>query len=243
MSMVDRDDIHLCEMPIGSHTISIEPSSVAFSCPMSPMESIPIPPNDLSMEKSKQFSTNLDELPFEFLPGEEPIADGADLTEGSIYLTSYRLFIFFTKPSCSFINCPLRLIESVEIKDNLYLYIQCKDLRSFRLAFFHTDKCCHWLRKLLESIPVPSSLDDLFALKFAAAVPDRDHAFRDRFNDELARLQLDTDPWRATDINLNYKLCSSYPERCVVPASVTDEEIGEVAKFRSYRRFPTVVWR
>ena len=243
MSSVECDEIHVCEMPIPSSSIPIESTSVALSCAMSPMESIPIPTPDLSMEKSKQFSTSIDELPFELLPGEEPFADGFDLTEGSIYLTTFRLFIFFNKPSCSFINCPLRLIESVEVKDNLYLCVQCKDFRSFRLPFFTTEKCCQWLRKLLDSLVSPVSLDEVFALKFAAAVPQHDHVVRDRFNDELNRLQLDAYPWRATDVNLNFKLCPSYPERCVVPAAVTDEEINEVAKFRSYRRFPTIVWR
>ena len=243
MSNGQRDDMPICEIPIPSSSIPIESTSVSLSCAMSPMESIPLPTGDLSMDKSKQFTTNIDDLPFEFLPGEEAIADGLDLTEGSIYLTTFRLFIFYNKPSCSFINYPLRLIESVEIKDNLYLYIQCKDLRSFRLTFFTTEKCCQWLRKLVDLLTNPTSLDDLFALKFSAAIPQHEHFVRDRFNDELNRLQLDAFPWRATDINLNFKLCPSYPERCVVPASLTDEEIHEVAKFRSYRRFPTIVWR
>lgn len=240
---MSNDDLHPAGMSIPSSSIPIESTSVSLSCAMSPMESIPLPTNDLSMEKSKQFTTNIDELPFEFLPGEEPIADGLDLTDGSIYLTTFRLFIFFNKTSCSFINCPLRLIESVEIKDNLFLYVQSKDFRSFRLPFFTTEKCCQWLRKLVDSLANPTSLDDLFALKFAAAVPQHDHYVRDRFNDELNRLQLDAYPWRATDVNLNFKLCPTYPERCVVPSSITDDEINEVAKFRSYRRFPTIVWR
>jgi myotubularin-related protein 3/4 len=134
-------------------------------------------------------------------------------------------------------------IDSIEIKDNIYLYIQCKDVRSFRLTFFTTDKCCYWLRKLTEIIAIPTCLEDLFAIKFALAIPNQEHSLRDHFNDELVRLQLDAYPWRLTEINRNYKLCTSYPEFCVVPLAITDEELGEVAKFRSYRRFPTIVWR
>jgi hypothetical protein len=66
---------------------------------------------------------------------------------------------------------------------------------------------------------------------------------RDYFRPEFTRLQLDITPWRTTEINRDYKLCLSYPNICVVPASITDEEVHEVAKFRSYRRFPTIVWR
>jgi myotubularin-related protein 3/4 len=165
------------------------------------------------------------------------------LTDGSIYLTTFRLFIYYNQSACLFINCPLRLIDSIEIKDNLYLYVQCKDIRSFRLAFFTTEKCAFWLRKLTESIGVPTCVDDLFAIRFALAVPEQDNPIRDRFYDEIARLQLDSYPWRTTDINRNYKLSTSYPEYCIVPAAITDDDLTEVAKFRSYRRFPTIVWR
>lgn len=243
VTIVEEGDMHVCELPILSGTIPIESTPASLYCTMSPMESLPIIPSDLSLEKSKQSFINIDDLPFELLAGEEPLDHGVDLTDGTIYLTNYRLFVFSTKSSCSFINCPLRLIDSVEVKDNLYLYIQCKDIRSFRLAFFITEKCCYWLRKLTEAIAIPTNLDDLFAIKFAAAIPDTGNSMRDRFNDELQRLQLDSYPWRLTEINRHHKLCTSYPEYCVVPLAITDDDITEVAKFRSYRRFPTIVWR
>ena len=243
VTIVEEGDMNVCELPICSSTIPIESTPASLYCTMSPMESLPIIPSDLSLEKCKQSTINIDDLPFDLLAGEEPLDHGVDLTDGTIYLTNYRLFIFSTKTACSFINCPLRLIDSVEVKDNLYLCIQCKDIRSFRLAFFITEKCCYWLRKLTEAIAIPTNLDDLFAIKFASAIPEQDNTMRDRFNDELSRLQLDSYPWRLTEINRNHKLCTSYPEYCVVPLAITDDDIAEVAKFRSYRRFPTIVWR
>ena len=39
------------------------------------------------------------------------------------------------------------------------------------------------------------------------------------------------------------RLCSSYPELLLVPAWVTDKELENVAAFRSWKRFPVVVYR
>jgi myotubularin-related protein 3/4 len=213
VTIIEEEDIHVCEIP----------NSIP---PISPIT-----------------TDQINECPFEYLSGEELIDHGIDLTDGCIYLTTYRLFIFFNQSTlhCSFINCPIRLIESIEIKDNIYLYIQCKDIRSFRLMFFTTDKCCYWSRKLNETILTSITLEDLFAIKYS--LKPNNEIKRDYFHHELTRLKLDVSPWRTTEINHDYKLSSSYPNICVVPESITDEEIHEVAKFRSYRRFPTIVWR
>lgn len=243
VTIIEEEDMHVCEVPISNNTIPIDPLPTSSLCTISPLESLPIIPSELPIPKSNKFLINPNDLPFDFLAGEEFFEKGDDLTDGTIYLTTYRLFLFTTESSCSFINCPIRLIDSIEIKDNIYLYIQCKDIRSFRLTFLTTDKCCYWLRKLTEIIAIPTCLEDLFAIKFALAIPNQEHSLRDHFHDESIRLQLDTYPWRLTEINRNYKLCTSYPEFCVVPSAITDEEVGEVAKFRSYRRFPTIVWR
>lgn len=240
---VVEEDIHVCEVPIlNSHTSS-DSVPASFCTTVLPLESLPTMPTDLALGKPNKCLIDEDELPFDFLSGEEYRNHGSDLTDGIIYLTTYRLFIFTNESSCSFINCPIRLIDSIEIKDNVYLYVQSKEMRSFRLTFFTTEKCTLWLNELNKLISTPAYLEDLFAFKYALSKPNQERLIRDRFNDEFSRLQLDTYPWRITSINRNYELCTSYPETCIVPSTIKDEEIQEVAKFRSYRRFPTVVWR
>lgn len=49
---------------------------------------------------------------------------------------------------------------------------------------------------------------------------------------------LDMQEWRFTDINKNYDLCDTYPKRLVVPKSVSDDDLREVAEFRSKNRIP-----
>jgi len=226
VTIAEEEDIQVCELP----------NSVTDATTLSANTT------ELPLDQTN----NLNDYPFEFLSGEELIDQSIDVPDGSIYLTNYRLFIFSNQPSshCSFINCPIRLIESIEIKDNTYLFIQCKDIRSFRLMFSPTDKCFYWLRKLTEKISTIINLDDLFAIKFALINSKQDNHIKcDYFQHEITRLKLDIYPWRTTKINHDYKLSPSYPNICVVPESITDEEVREVAKFRSYRRFPTIVWR
>jgi myotubularin-related protein 3/4 len=223
-TIAEEDDMHVCELP----------NSI-------PDTSAPLSANTVELPVDQ---TN--EYPFELLSGEVPIEHGNDLTDGCIYLTNYRLFIYSNQSTshCSFINCPIRLIESIEIKDNTYLCIQCKDIRSFRLVFFSSDKSYYWSKKLNDIITITISIEDLFAMKyFSAKLNQENQIQRDYFHHEITRLQLDKNPWRTTEINWDYKLSPSYPNICVVPASISDEDVHEVAKFRSHRRFPTIVWR
>lgn len=39
------------------------------------------------------------------------------------------------------------------------------------------------------------------------------------------------------------RLCASYPEQIIVPAAVSDQELENVAAFRSWKRIPVVVYR
>uniref|UniRef100_A0A671QM79 phosphatidylinositol-3,5-bisphosphate 3-phosphatase n=1 Tax=Sinocyclocheilus anshuiensis TaxID=1608454 RepID=A0A671QM79_9TELE len=61
---------------------------------------------------------------------------------------------------------------------------------------------------------------------------------------EVKRMGFDMqNAWRVSDINNNYKLCSSYPQKLLVPVWITDKELESVASFRSWKRIPVVVYR
>lgn len=61
---------------------------------------------------------------------------------------------------------------------------------------------------------------------------------------EFERLQMrDCGQWRITECNIDFKFCPSYPKLLIVPKSVPDEDLEEVAKFRVNGRIPVVVWR
>jgi myotubularin-related protein 3/4 len=66
---------------------------------------------------------------------------------------------------------------------------------------------------------------------------------RDFFK-EVKRLKFDLGKsWRVSEVNADFKLCSSYPRYILVPNNINDETLQNVASFRSSRRIPAVVWR
>ena len=64
------------------------------------------------------------------------------------------------------------------------------------------------------------------------------------FRTDVARLRFDFQSvWRISTVNKDFKMCSSYPPELLVPASISDQVLESVAKFRLAGRIPTIVWR
>nr|XP_046266347.1 myotubularin-related protein 4 isoform X2 [Scatophagus argus] len=194
------------------------------------------------------------QVPFPALQGEGVEYLGyAD--EAIIAISNYRLHIKFKD---SVINVPLRLIESVESRDMFQLHIICKDSKVVRCHFATFKQCQEWVKRLNRAIAHPSRLEDLFALAYHAwclggSADDEDQHVhlcrpgdhvRHRMEMEVKRMGFDTqNVWRVSGINCNYKLCSSYPQKLLVPIWITDKELESVANFRSWKRIPVVVYR
>uniref|UniRef100_A0A8C2A6C3 Myotubularin related protein 4 n=1 Tax=Cyprinus carpio TaxID=7962 RepID=A0A8C2A6C3_CYPCA len=127
------------------------------------------------------------------------------------------------------------------------------------LCHFSTFKQCEeWLKRLNRAVAHPARLEELFALAFHAwclggNTDDEDQHLhlcrpgdhvRHRMEVEVKRMGFDMqNAWRVSDINNNYKLCSSYPQKLLVPVWITDKELESVASFRSWKRIPVVVYR
>jgi len=61
---------------------------------------------------------------------------------------------------------------------------------------------------------------------------------------QVDRLKFDLNgAWRISHVNSEFKLCPSYPRLFLVPSSISDDVLQNVASFRSSRRIPVVVWR
>ncbi|XP_061658667.1 myotubularin-related protein 4 isoform X4 [Syngnathoides biaculeatus] len=194
------------------------------------------------------------QVPFPVLQGEGVEYIGrAD--EAIIAISNYRLHIKFKE---SVINVPLRLIESVESRDMAQLHIICKDSKVVRCHFTTFKQCQDWVKRLSRATAHPSRLEDLFALAYHAwclggnADDEDQHVHlcrpgdhvRQRMEMEVKRMGFDTQNiWRMSAINCNYKLCSSYPQKFLVPIWITDKELESVASFRSWKRIPVVVYR
>uniref|UniRef100_A0A7N9ARA3 phosphatidylinositol-3,5-bisphosphate 3-phosphatase n=1 Tax=Mastacembelus armatus TaxID=205130 RepID=A0A7N9ARA3_9TELE len=194
------------------------------------------------------------QVPFPVLQG-EGVEYLGHADESIIAISNYRLHIKFKD---SVINVPLRLIESVESRDMFQLHIICKDSKVVRCHFATFKQCQEWVKRLNRAIAHPSRLEDLFALAYHAwclggSADDEDQHVhlcrpgdhvRQRTEMEVRRMGFDTQNiWRVSDINCNYKLCSSYPQKLLVPIWITDKELESVASFRSWKRIPVVVYR
>eukprot|EP00063_Salmo_salar_P078865 XP_014053700.1 PREDICTED: myotubularin-related protein 4-like isoform X4 [Salmo salar] len=206
------------------------------------------PPKELVSEDD-----NL-QVPFPALQGEgvEYLGRADDAV---IAISNYRLHIKFKD---SVINVPLMLIESVESRDMFQLHIICKDSKVVRCHFSTFKQCQEWLKRLNRAIAHPGRLEDLFALAYHAwclgsNTDDEDQHLhlcrpgdhvRQRLQMEVKRMGFDMqNAWRVSDINLKYKLCSSYPQKLLVPVWITDKELESVGSFRSSNRIPVVVYR
>ncbi|XP_057677294.1 myotubularin-related protein 4 isoform X2 [Corythoichthys intestinalis] len=194
------------------------------------------------------------QVPFPVLQG-EGVEYLGHADEAVIAISNYRLHIKFKE---SVINVPLRLIESVESRDMGQLHIICKDSKVVRCHFTTFKQCQEWVKRLSRAIAHPSRLEDLFALAYHAwclggSADDEDQHVhlcrpgdhvRQRMEMEVKRMGFDTQNiWRVSAINCNYKLCSSYPQKLLVPIWITDKELESVASFRSWKRIPVVVYR
>ncbi|CAF98531.1 unnamed protein product [Tetraodon nigroviridis] len=208
------------------------------------------------------------QVPFPVLQG-EGVEYLGHADEAVIAISNYRLHIKFKD---SVINVPLRLMESVEGRDMFQLHIICKDSKVVRCRFATFKQCQEWIKRLNRAMAPPSRLEDLFALAYhawclGASADDEDqhvHLCRpgdhvgQRMELEVKRMGFDTQNiWRVSDINSNYnllvittcavcvipRLCSSYPQKLLVPIWITDKELESVASFRSWKRIPVVVYR
>ncbi|XP_073807876.1 phosphatidylinositol-3,5-bisphosphate 3-phosphatase MTMR4 isoform X3 [Danio rerio] len=204
------------------------------------------------------------QVPFPVLQGEwVEFLGRAD--DAVIAISNYRLHIKFKDSIINMfpgvdseMSVPLRLIESVESRDMFQLHIICKDSKVVRCHFSTFKQCEEWLKRLQRAITHPARLEELFALAYhawclGANTDDEDQHLhlcrpgdhvRHRLEVEVKRMGFDMqNAWRVSDINTNYKLCSSYPQKLLVPVWITDKELESVASFRSWKRIPVVVYR
>lgn len=177
------------------------------------------------------------------------------MENGILAVSNYRLFL------SSFIEAsiPLRLIELVQIKELFTLIISCKDAVSYTCLFSASDSCAEWHSRISLAIAVPEQIENLFAFAFHAYVSESQFTsldqewfnrlqhvtnYDDCFQRELERLKFDLKgAWRVSNLNKDFKLCSSYPRLLIVPACISDETLTTVSCFRSSRRIPAVVYR
>lgn len=194
-----------------------------------------------------------DLIPFAMIPGEGVRHVGKIEDSGFIYITNYRLHV---TPSATqgILNVPIAAIENIELRNLFQVQITCKYGRIYRIAFVTNSEAEKWFGKLTDfALMMPERIEDVFALghlawakeeKFKELMHPTAATRRRTLKEEVARLRYDLGgAWRISNVNKDYKLCTTYPEEIVCPQSVTDKELEIIASYRSANRIPAVVWR
>ncbi|GFY37468.1 myotubularin-related protein 3 [Trichonephila inaurata madagascariensis] len=197
-------------------------------------------------------------VPFSLLSGENPLFMGHSI-DGAIVITNYR----FYQSEGPFINIPLGLIDYIECKEILFIWIYCKDARTYRCTFENSDETQKWLKRIQTCIKLPDKIDHCFAFRFLSwtreehkddaisqtlcqlgALHDSKDQLPDNTLKEAKRMGFDVDKrWKISKINDQYKVCPSYPRNIIIPAEMEDSEMQDLANFRYSKRIPAVVWR
>ncbi|XP_043602582.1 myotubularin-related protein 3 isoform X2 [Bombus pyrosoma] len=189
-------------------------------------------------------------VPFTPLSGEFIVALGRT-SDGVLALSNYRLYLQLSQ-ACY--NIPLGLIEQLEVKEIFFLHIGCKDARSLSCVFATNEHCLEWFKRLHKVTYPRKSIEDIFAFAYYAwsIEEGKDNtklgkdniSYNATFNSEVERLKFNLHgTWRISQINKDYRICPSYPPLLLVPSCIPDDRLEIVAKFRSFRRIPAVVWR
>ncbi|CAL7942734.1 unnamed protein product [Xylocopa violacea] len=222
---------------------SEEPTSLQSICHLHASELFP---KHTHFEREDETLT----VPFNLLSGEYIVALGRT-SDGVLALSNYRLYLQLSQ-TCY--NIPLGLIEQLEVKEIFFLHIGCKDARSLSCAFSTNEHCLEWFKRLHKVTYPRKNIEDIFAFAYYAwSIEEGKDNFKlgkdnvsyaATFNSEVERLKFNLHgTWRISQINKDYRMCSSYPPLLLVPSCISDDSLEMVAKFRSFRRIPAVVWR
>lgn len=133
------------------------------------------------------------------------------------------------------------MVDSVERRQSVHqnaLIIKCKDFRIIQLDIPSKDE----LNNVADSINCLSNFDDprLFYPFYHRPMFEIMEDGWQAFNHEYQKILKGSDLWRVSSANKGYSLCSSYPQRLIVPKTVSDESLAKVAQFRCLGRFPVL---
>lgn len=175
---------------------------------------------------------------------------------GKLFITNYRLYFKSDElqiyQSYLIINLPLGLIHRIEKighqstkKSNFYgLLINCKNGRRLRFATVQENVSRKQIYEILQkySFPISNSIN-YFAYSFNQSYVDSSGWQIYDVKREYERIGISkSNDWRFTHINQQFKFCETYPKILVVPQSVSDDDLKQIAEFRSKKRIPVVSW-
>jgi len=148
------------------------------------------------------------------------------------------------------IDLPLGFISRIEKMggstskgENSYgIEILCKDIRNYRFAHSRENHSRRDVFEKLQQYAFPTSNKlPLFAFEYKEKYSINGWQVYEPIA-EYQRLGSITETWKITKINENYELCDTYPAILVVPSAASEDDLRQVAQFRSKGRIPVLSW-
>lgn len=195
----------------------------------------------LHVTNYRLYFRSIDTLPSATLTATNVATNGASLSNGAGMTNLSGNYI---------IDLPLGFVSRVEKVggstskgENSYgIEVTCKDVRHYRFAHSREN---HSRRDVFEKLqqyafPLNNKLS-LFAFEYKEKYPVNGWQVYEPIA-EYKRLGSITETWKITKINENYELCDSYPAILVVPSAASEDDLRQVAQFRSKGRIPVLSW-
>ncbi|XP_014667410.1 PREDICTED: myotubularin-related protein 2-like [Priapulus caudatus] len=173
-------------------------------------------------------------------------------TRGTLAVTNYKLYFRSVDREPPFVlDTPLGVVSRIEKVggstsrgENSYgIEIFCKDVRNLRFAHKQEN---HSRRTVFEKLHV-YSFPLSHRLPFFAFANEEDGGGESGWDvydpvAEYRRQGLPNESWRLSRINERYEVADTYPSVLCVPAAASDDDLRQVAHFRSRGRVPVVSW-
>lgn len=174
---------------------------------------------------------------------------GAILARGVFYLTNYRIVYRDYHDSVYNVDTPLGTLHRVVISptDGLSIVLTTKNYQEYTMRF---DRDARWVQSLgkdmIQSMAFSKDQTRSFAFSHTLPLPVSEVVDGWKIYDETAEYKrcglLSSSFLRVVD-NSKFDMCSTYPRKIVIPASITDKQLQDVCEFRCRARIPAVVWR
>ncbi|CAI4227787.1 unnamed protein product [Auanema sp. JU1783] len=164
-------------------------------------------------------------------------------TTGSLHITPSHI-IFRSDDGSREIWISTGLIGVIErgsiSANGCALTIRCKHFRVISLLV-PRDKTCQDLYETLRKIGEVVNVKDLPAFDIRNPQTNSGGWNRLEFSIEFSRQGVSSE-WQETDINQNYAICDTYPNRLWVPTNATKNILEGSSKFRSRGRLPVLTF-
>lgn len=144
-------------------------------------------------------------------------------------------------------------IEQFDDYTASHIRIQCKDFTYYSFDFMNESICNEVFVKMSSLITKPKQNNEIqlfYAFdykpnKLEQRLTSKGWDLYDPIREytRLGLIQDNEQYWRVTNLNHDYRFCSSYPNIMIVPATISDNVLKHAGKFRSKKRIPAIVYR